>query len=155
MGASSDRVSRAVAGLLLAALTLFLAGSGLMARALRAVVLWSFDQLSVAVIPLPPDQFVVEGRSFIVSFWCTPTVLWLGCLYLLWHTRRALPQYMIWAFGLMFAGAAAMAVNIVLSVRWYVEGISWGWAHRPGLVLIYTGFLWLALYRSAKSCLEK
>ncbi len=122
--------------------------SEILARTLRWVVLWSFERLQVAVIAIPPDQFVVDGRAFVVSFWCTPTVLWLGCLYLLGMAGGSLRSYLIWSLGLMIAGAVAMAINIVFSVQWYAAGVPWGWAHRPGLVLIYTGFLGLTLYRA-------
>ena len=139
-------MSRTVAALLLAAFVIGAAWSGATERAMYGIVIGLFEWLAVDAAASHSTTFLLEGRPFVVSFWCTPTVVWLGSLLLLSISCRSLRGFLVWSVGLAIGATALMATNIVLSVQWYVGGLSWGWAHRPGLVLMYLSAAALALW---------
>lgn len=93
--------------------------------------------LGLPVLLVPPRYYFVGAGAYHVDFWCTPTVLWLGCTALLLAARPDTASFLRGLALMLPLSALAMVANVVLSIALHQRGVDWTWAHYPGLLLIY------------------
>lgn len=97
---------------------------------------------------LGPDLFAVGPQPYAVVLWCTPVVLSLCGLVLLGFTRRSAWTYLAESALLVLGAWALLTLNTVSSVHLHRMGLSWGWAHYPGLIAVYASTLGVCLKKA-------
>lgn len=142
------RPGRWIAGLAISGLVLGLAWTGLAQTWTTRLSLIALRASGLdGVRWMGPGLFAVGPQPYAVVLWCTPVVLSLGGLVLLGFARRSAWVYLAEA-ALLFLGAwTLLTLNTVLSVHLHRMGLSWSWAHYPGLITIHGMILWVCLKR--------
>ncbi|HSF41244.1 MAG TPA: hypothetical protein VLT87_15710 [Thermoanaerobaculia bacterium] len=144
------RPGRWIAGLAVSGLVLGLAWTGLAQDWTTRLSLIALRASGLdGVRWLGPDLFAVGPQPYAVVLWCTPVVLSLCGFLLLGFARRSAWAYLAEAAVLFLGASALLTLNTVLSVHLHRTGLSWGWAHYPGLVTVYAVILGACLKKAA------
>ena len=88
-----------------------------------------------------PAVFVVRDSAYEIEFWCTPSILPLCGIVLLWFARQRPLIYLLTSAGFTVLSGVLVFGNTVLSIHAHQRGVDWLWAHFPGAILVYSGLL--------------
>lgn len=87
-----------------------------------------------------PTATQVESASgrYTVGPECTPTVLSLCGIAVLWFARQPPRQYLLTCLIFMAVATCVIIGSDVLSVCLHQRGMTWAWAHFPTAIVAYT-----------------
>ena len=78
--------------------------------------------------------FYVGEQGYEVIWSCTPTVLSICGLSLLWFARQPVLRYCSTCLLFLLVVTILILVNLITSVRLHLSGMSWVTAHYPGAI---------------------
>ncbi|UCC31407.1 MAG: hypothetical protein JSU86_03850 [Phycisphaerales bacterium] len=90
---------------------------------------------------LGATSFVVGHEGYEVDFWCTPSVLPLCGIALLWFAQQRPLAYLLTCVGFTVLSGMLIFGSTVLSIHLHQRGVDWVWAHYPGAILVYSSSL--------------
>lgn len=88
-----------------------------------------------------PVRFIAGHHGYEVDFWCTPSILPICGIALLWFARQRAWVYLLTCTVFTVSAALLVFGNTVVSAHLRERGVDWVWAHYPGAILVYGGLL--------------
>ncbi len=105
----------------------------------------------VEVLTLDETLFVIGQKGYQIDFWCTPSVLPLCGIALLWFAQQRVWTYLATCIAFTISSALLIFASTVASIHLHQGGMDWTWAHYPGAILVYTGTLiWCGVFAEVR-----
>jgi len=86
-------------------------------------------------------SFCVDGYGYHVGWTCTPCVLLLCGIPLLWFRQQSALRYFVVCTVFCTCASLLIFIGVACSIVIHQCGVSWKWIHYPQLAVIYSGGL--------------